>query len=194
MTTQTAMLDKTTLWKFTNREIVNSAAGALLYAVLYWVFKAFPMPLPFNQEIFIRPGVLVPLFMGLMFGPLVGGVAGVVGHLVGDLLAAAGFNLFWILGSGLMGFIPGLALYFIWEYDTIRDYALAELFVALGVGGGGAMGALVGEALILRQGDFAAAMRKFVSEGLTGSINGLLLMPALILIWKAYRSREHQAS
>ena len=194
MTTKMATMDKTNLWKFTNREIVNSAAGALIYAVLYWVFKAFPMPLPFNQEIFIRPGVLVPLFMGLMFGPLVGGVTGVVGHIVGDLLAAAGFNLWWALGSGLMGFIPGLALYFIREYETLRDYALVELFVALGVWGGSAVGALVGEALILRQGDFAAAMSKFVSEGLTGSINGLLLMPALILIWKAYRSREHQAS
>ncbi len=190
MTAKTAMLDKTDLWKFTNREIVNSAAGALLYAVLYWVFKAFPMPLPFNQEIFIRPGALVPLFMGLMFGPLVGGATGVAGRLVGDLLAAAGFNLWWALGSGLMGFIPGLAFYFIREYDTIRDYALAELFVALGVWGGSAVGALVGDALILRQGDFAAGMSKFVSEGLTGSINGLLLMPVLILIWKAYRTRS----
>ena len=180
-------MNKTALWQFTNREIVNSAAGALLYAVLYWVFKAFPMPLPINQEIFIRPGVLVPLFMGLMFGPLVGGATGVAGHLVGDLLAAAGFNLWWALGSGLMGFIPGLSLYFIREYETIRDYALAELFVLLGVWGGSAVGALVGEALILRQGDFAAGMSKFVSEGLTGSINGLLLMPVLVLIWKAYR-------
>ena len=179
-------MNKDALWKFTNREIVNSAAGALLYAVLYWVFKAFPMPLPFNQEIFIRPGVLVPLFMGLMFGPLVGGVTGVVGHIVGDLLAAAGFNLWWALGSGLMGFIPGLSLYFIREYETLRDYALAELFVLLGVWGGSA----VGEALILRQNDFAAGMSKFVSEGLTGSINGLLLMPVLILIWKAYRARN----
>jgi energy-coupling factor transport system substrate-specific component len=189
-----ATMDKSALWKFTNREIVNSAAGALIYAVLYWVFKAFPIPLPFNQEIFIRPSVLVPLFMGLMFGPLVGGVTGVVGHVVGDLLVAAGFNLWWALGSGLMGFIPGLSLYFIREYKTIRDYALAELFVALGVWGGSAMGALVGDALILRQSDFAAGTSKFVSEGLTGSINGLLLMPVLILIWKAYRSREHQTS
>ncbi|MBF8282415.1 MAG: hypothetical protein HW378_1330 [Anaerolineales bacterium] len=44
MTSKTATMDKNALWKFTNREIVNSAAGALLYAVLYWVFKAFPMP------------------------------------------------------------------------------------------------------------------------------------------------------
>ena len=190
MTTKTTTMNKADLWKFTNREIVNSAAGALIYAVLYWVFKAFPMPLPFNQEILIRPGVLVPLFLGLMFGPLVGGVTGIVGHIVGDLLAAAGFNLFWILGSGLMGFIPGLALYFIREYETIRDYALAELFVALGVWGGSATGALVGDALILRQGDFAAGMSKFVSEGVTGSLNGLLLMPLLILIWKAYRASD----
>jgi hypothetical protein len=56
------------------------------------------------------------------------------------------------------------------------------------------VGALAGDALILRQGDFAAGMSKFVSEGVTGSLNGLLLMPVLILIWKAYRSREHQAS
>jgi energy-coupling factor transport system substrate-specific component len=187
-------LNRDALWKFTNREIVNSAAGALVYAVLYWVFIAFPMPLPFNQEIFIRPSVLAPLFMGLMFGPLVGGVTGIVGHIVGDLLAAAGFNLWWALGSGLMGFIPGLSLYLIREYETIRDYALAELSVALGVWGGSAVGALVGDALILRQGDFAAGTSKFVSEGVTGSLNGLLLMPVLILIWKAYRSREHQAS
>ena len=194
MTTKTATMDKNALWKFTNREIVNSAAGALLYAVLYWVFKAFPMPVPIGEGIFLRPGVLVPLFMGLMFGPLVGGVTGIVGHLIGDLLAAAGFNLWWALGSGLMGFIPGLSLYLIREYETIRDYALAELFVALGVWGGSAVGALVGDALILRQGDFAAGTSKFVSEGVTGSLNGLLLMPVLILIWKAYRSREHQAS
>jgi uncharacterized membrane protein len=183
-------LDKPALWQFTNREIVDSAAGALIYAVLYWVFKAFPMQVPLGEGIFLRPGVLVPLFVGLMFGPLVGGATGIVGHVVGDLLAAAGFNLWWALGSGLMGFIPGLAAYFVREYETIRDYALAELFVALGVWGGSAFGALVGEALVLRQNDFAPAMSKFVSEGLTGSLNGLLLMPALILIWKAYHASD----
>src|SRR3990172_4192974 len=103
MTTKTATMDKNALWKFTNREIVNRAAGALLYALLYWAFKAFPMPGPIGAGNFFRPVVLVPLFMGLMFGPLVGGVTGIVGHLIGDLLAAAGFNLWWGGGGGRAG-------------------------------------------------------------------------------------------
>jgi energy-coupling factor transport system substrate-specific component len=187
MTSKTATMDKSELWKFGNREIVNSAAGALLYAVLYWVFKAFSMPIPIGQNIFLRPGVLVPLFMGLMYGPWVGGLTGLAGHVVGDLLAASGFNLFWAVGSGLMGFIPGLSLYLIREYETLRDYALAELFVLLGAWGGAAFGALVGGVLILRQSDFAAGMSILVSEGLTTTLNGVLLVPALILIWNAYR-------
>jgi len=189
MTGKTTM-DKNDLWEFGNREVVYGATGALLYAVLYWVFKTFPMPVPVGENIFLRPGVVVPLFMGLMFGPLVGGFTGVLGHVVGDLLSAAGFNLFWALGSGLIGLIPGLSLYVIREYETLRDYALAELFVLLGVWGGAAFGALVGGVLVLRQSDFAAGLNRLVSEGLTGSLNGLLLMPVVILIWNAYRSKN----
>jgi energy-coupling factor transport system substrate-specific component len=186
----TAAAPQAGLWAFGRREVVQGVAGAALYAVLFWVFKAFPLPIPLRPDVFIRPSLAVPLFVGLMFGPAVGGFTGVVGHVAGDLLTGAGLNWPWALGSGLMGVIPGLARYFVSEFRTPREFGLAELFTLLGVWGGSAFAALVGETLVLRRSDLAAGLNKTMAEGLTGTLNGGLLMPTLILIWNALRERR----
>ena len=119
-------MDKGNLWKFGTREIVYSAIGAALYGVLSWVFNG--LQLPGTALVSIRPPIAIPMFMGVMFGPLVGLFSGGIGNVIGDLLSGYGFFWAWDVGNGLIGLVCGLLpMVGIGEIKTRRDY----LFVAL---------------------------------------------------------------
>ena len=60
-----------------------------------------------------RPQVALPMFIGVMFGPVAGFVCGGLGDMLGYSIGGKGF-LFaphWSLANGMMGLIPGLACY-----------------------------------------------------------------------------------
>ncbi|MBI4771833.1 MAG: ECF transporter S component, partial [Chloroflexi bacterium] len=99
-------MEKNNLWKFGTREIVYSAIGAALYGVLNWVFNN--LQLPGTTLVALRPPVAVPMFMGIVFGPLLGLFTGFFGNVIGDLLSGYGFYWAWDVGNGLLGLIPGL--------------------------------------------------------------------------------------
>lgn len=80
--------------------------GIVLYGVISWATNIFRYPAV--ATITLRLGVVVPLFMGLTFGPAVGFVTGALGNHFGDFLSGWGFFPMWNLGNGLMGFVAGL--------------------------------------------------------------------------------------
>jgi energy-coupling factor transport system substrate-specific component len=94
-------------WGISTREIVFMAIGAALYGVLGWVTAALRIPGPFNSQ--LRPGVVIPMFFGAIFGPWVGFFTGFVGNIIIDLLSGYGFSWNWSLGNGLLGLISGFA-------------------------------------------------------------------------------------
>ncbi len=100
------MMNKDGMWKFGTREIVYSAIGAALYGVLNWVFNN--LTLPGTTLVSIRPPVVIPIFMGIVFGPVVGFFTGAVGNVIGDLMSGYGFFWAWDVGNGLIGLIAGL--------------------------------------------------------------------------------------
>jgi hypothetical protein len=195
MTTGTRSAGPRVAWKFGANDLLSGIVGATLYTLLHWVFQLFPLSVPFTRDlVFIRPSLVLPLFMGLAYGPLVGGFVGAVGRLGGGMLASTELNWPWIIADGLIGFLAGLSVYVIRKFATLRDYGLAEAFVLLGCWGGSAFGALVGEVLILRRDTLGVGLAKLISEGLTGTLSGVLLMPMLLLVWNALRAgrqREH---
>jgi energy-coupling factor transport system substrate-specific component len=125
------------------------ALGVALYAGISWLTNVFPMSAA--QSVDIRPGVVVPIFFGLAWGPVVGFVTGMAGNFLGDLVSGRmvyppdpstgnalrdfvqGTVLNWQFGNGLMGLIPGLALLSARRYPGLRGQARALLFTFAGV-------------------------------------------------------------
>ncbi|HEX2698533.1 MAG TPA: ECF transporter S component [Anaerolineales bacterium] len=183
-------MDKNSMWKFGTREIVYSAIGAALYGVLNWVFNN--LTLPGSTLVSIRPPVAIPMFMGIVFGPLVGLFSGFVGNVIGDLLSGYGFFWAWDLGNGLLGLIPGLLPYVgVNEIKTGRDYLFAVLACVVGALVGIAFPALVADPFILRNIDFNGGLTtEWLPAGVTDAVNGAILTPILLYAWNAYRSRS----
>ncbi|HLZ60574.1 MAG TPA: ECF transporter S component, partial [Ktedonosporobacter sp.] len=69
------------------------------------------------------------------FGPWVGLFTGFVGNLLGDLISGFGGPWWsWDLGNGLIGFIPGLAIYLTGaRYRSTRNIVIAEIFGIIGI-------------------------------------------------------------
>ena len=98
------------IWQVTTREIVYMAIGAALYGVLSWTTNI--VQLPSVSLVSLRPAVVLPVFFGFVFGPVVGFFTGAVGNILGDALTGWGVYPVWDIGNGLMGMIPGLILAF----------------------------------------------------------------------------------
>ncbi len=183
-------MEKNSLWKFGTREIVYSAIGAALYGVLNWVFNN--LQLPGTTLVSLRPPVAVPMFMGIVFGPLVGLFTGFFGNVIGDLLSGYGFFWAWDVGNGLLGLIPGLLpLVGVMEIKTSRDYVMAALAAVVASLVGIGFPALIADPFILRNIDFGAAVStEWLPAGITDAVNGAILTPILLYAWNAYRSRS----
>jgi uncharacterized membrane protein len=98
------------IWRVGTREVVYMAIGAALYGVLSWIFNTIPVPSV--SLVSLRPTVVIPIFFGFAFGPVVGFFTGFVGNILGDALTGWGVFPVWDVGNGLMGLIPGLAMVF----------------------------------------------------------------------------------
>jgi len=151
------------IWQIGTREVVYMAIGAALYGVLSWITNAI-FPLPSISLVSLRPAVVIPVFFGIAFGPVVGFFSGFVGNILGDALTGWGVYPLWDVGNGLMGMIPGLILGF-----KNRQQALDVLtWVVAGV-------ALIAALLMLFNGGYE--MSDF--SGNTYTAGGLFWIPLL---------------
>jgi energy-coupling factor transport system substrate-specific component len=184
------MMNKDGMWKFGTREIVYSAIGAALYGVLNWVFNN--LTLPGTTLVSIRPPVVIPIFMGIVFGPVVGFFTGAVGNVIGDLMSGYGFFWAWDVGNGLIGLIAGLLpLMGIITIKSSRDYVMAGVISVIASLVGIAFPALLADPFILKNIDFNGGLTtEWLPAGITDAINGAILTPILLYAWNAYRSRS----
>lgn len=139
---------KEATWRVGQRELIATAVGVLLYGGLIWLTNIFPLE---AADLQIRPGVVVPIVFGFVYGPVVGFFTGALGNFMGDLVTGIlpyaavepmdsafldlmrSYLLNWQIGNGLMGFIPGLAALFYRRYFSLKDQLRALVFVVLGV-------------------------------------------------------------
>jgi uncharacterized membrane protein len=98
------------IWDVGTREVVYMALGAALYGVLSWIFNT--VPVPSVSLVSLRPTVVIPIFFGFAFGPVVGFFTGFMGNVLGDALTGWGVFPAWDVANGLMGLIPGLVIAF----------------------------------------------------------------------------------
>jgi energy-coupling factor transport system substrate-specific component len=175
-------------------KIATPIIGALLYALLVWLTTIFPLAAA--GDVNIRPGVVVPIFFGLAFGPLVGFFTGMVGNFLGDLLSGVvafplatvsdnpvtnvlmATYLPWQIGNGLMGLIPGFARRFISGYSRFKDHLVALSFAVSGIIVGMGTASLLTVALGL---DAAFVFSQyFIPAVWSNTYNVIFLLPILL--------------
>lgn len=179
--TQTSL--NTKIWGINVRQIVYMALGAALYGGLSYLTNIIKLPATSNVS--FRPAIVIPLFFGALFGPWVGLFTGFVGNLIGDFLSGFGGPYWnWDLGNGIIGFIAGLAIYLTWaRYRSVRNIVIAEVFSVVGLIVGLAFAAYTDIPLLKYT--VAAATGNFVPAAIPDLINGVILLPILLVAYNA---------
>ncbi len=172
------------LWSFDVRKVVYSALGIALYAILSIIFNLVQLPNAGGGAIALRPGIVIPLLFGVLFGPIVGLLVGGLGNIIGDLISYHSFYWNWDLGNALIGFIAGLVvIYTAGRYRNSRAIIYAEVASAIAIIVG--IGFAAYNDIWVSKIDFTAASSEFFVAGLPDLINGLILLPILIVAYNA---------
>jgi len=175
------------LWKFGTREVVYSAIGAALYAVLAVATNFIQLPSAGNVS--FRPAVAIPMFFGVAFGPIVGLITGFLGNIISDLISGYGFWFWWDLGNGLMGLIPGLMAFSFTSFKAQATIVKAEIYVIVGVVVGMAV-ASISEMWVSGADMNTVIAGNFLPATIPNLINGLILVPILMIAYDAVVSRS----
>lgn len=90
--------------KFGIREVVAMGIGTALFVVLTNV----QVPFGIIPNTALQSRVAVLTFFSAVFGPVVGGVVGLIGHALGDALFYGGIWWSWVFPDALFGILVGL--------------------------------------------------------------------------------------
>ncbi len=121
-------------WELGVREAAYMFMGVAMYAAFSGLLNISAFSFPAISQVALRPTIVVPMFFGFVFGPMVGFVTGAVGNLFGDALSGYGLSPQWSIGNGLIGFITGLAFLFKDQKKTTNTIiAVSGVFTLLSV-------------------------------------------------------------
>lgn len=174
------------IWGIGVRQVVYMALGAALYGGLSYLTNI--LQLPATSNVSFRPAIVIPLFFGAVFGPWVGLFTGGIGNFLGDYISGYGVYWNWDLGNGLIGFVAGLALLITWgRYSKLANIVTAEIFgiVAVLVG----IGFAAYSDIWVSKYNVAAATGNFVPAALSDLVNGIILLPILLVAYNAAMRR-----
>jgi energy-coupling factor transport system substrate-specific component len=173
-------------WGVGVRQVVYMALGAALYGGLSVLTNTLQLPSAGNVS--FRPGIVIPIFFGAVFGPWVGLFSGGIGNFLGDLVSGYGVYWNWDLGNGIIGFIAGLAvLITIGRYRNTRAIVIAEIFGIVGIIVG--IGFAAYTDMFVSKYTFAAATSEFLPAAGTDLLNAIILLPILLVAYNAARRR-----
>lgn len=174
------------IWGIGVRQVVFMALGAALYGGLSYLTNI--LQLPATSNVSFRPGIVIPLFFGAVFGPWVGLFTGGVGNFLGDYISGYGVFWNWDVGNGIVGLIAGLTLYFTWgRYYRVASIVTAEIFGVVGIVVG--LGFAAYSDIWVSKYDWAAATGNFVPAALSDLVNGIILLPILLVAYNAATRR-----
>ena len=91
--------------KFSVKSIVAIGIGAALFFVL-GRFVAIPSPVP-NTNFSVQYGLLA--FLSVVYGPVVGGLVGFIGHALIDFSYGWGVWWSWVIASAVFGVLVGFS-------------------------------------------------------------------------------------
>jgi energy-coupling factor transport system substrate-specific component len=178
------------IWNVGVARVVYMALGAALYAGLS-IATNF-MQLPSVGHVSLRPAIVIPLFFGVVFGPIVGLFTGLVGTFLSDLISGYGVWWNWDLGNGLIGLIAGLALYSTFHglgrYNKTRLIIIAEVLGGIGILIGIGFGSYTD--IWVSKYTFAGALSEFIPASISDLICGLILLPIFLVAYNAATTRR----
>lgn len=90
--------------KFGIKEVVAIGIGTALFVVLTEV----QIPLGFIPNTSLQPRAALLAFMAAVFGPVVGGAIGLIGHALGDALFYGSVWWSWVFPEAVFGIVVGL--------------------------------------------------------------------------------------
>ncbi|HZU70097.1 MAG TPA: serine/threonine-protein kinase [Ktedonobacteraceae bacterium] len=176
-------LQGTTRKSSVSRQIAGMVIGLVLYGCAYTFIGTLA---GHNNELagyaLFSLTVVIPIFFGVVFGPLVGLVSGGGGYLMGHYLS--GNPAYWNngLGIALTGLIAGLAMLRTGGYyGKFRAIATAILFSIFGI--------IVGEGIVdcgsiwVSNANMKSAAINFVIFTLLELVCSLILLPILLAIY-----------
>jgi energy-coupling factor transport system substrate-specific component len=174
------------LWRLSTRVVVYMAIGAALYAVLNLITNGWVIP--GAQNVSVRPGAVIPIFFGVLFGPLVGFFSGFVGNLISDQLTY-GIYWNWEIGNGLMGFIAGLTpLVIRGAYRRWPNVVTAAVLSAIGIVVGLGFAALT-DPLVSKITVGQAITTEWIPAAVSDLLFGIPLLVILLAAWARARER-----
>jgi LytS/YehU family sensor histidine kinase len=88
---------------------------------------------PSISNITFRPATVIIVLCGVLYGPWVGLVSGLVGKTLMDVSSGWGFNWYGTVAYGLIGFVSGLIYRMRKDFGPARDIVGALLSGGLGV-------------------------------------------------------------
>lgn len=111
--------------------------GAYIGLETLFIFLNLPMQTYFYITFAIFPSIAIPISFGAKYGPIVGFFVGFCGKTLTDIIIYGGIWIWWPLGIGLMGLIPGLRFHKYykgkytegWNLFKISLYALLAAFL-----------------------------------------------------------------
>lgn len=90
-------------FKFGIKEVVAIGVGTALFVALTEI--QIPTPIP---NTYLQPRMAIMAFLAAVFGPLVGGVVGILGHALGDAMFYGSVWWSWVIPEGIIGVAIGL--------------------------------------------------------------------------------------
>lgn len=96
-------------FKFGIKEVVATGIGTALFIVLTNV----QIPFAFIPNTALQSRVAVLTLFAAVFGPVVGGIIGLLGHALGDLIFYGSIWWSWVFPDALFGILVGL---FAWKF------------------------------------------------------------------------------
>jgi energy-coupling factor transport system substrate-specific component len=137
----------------------------------------------------LRPGIVIPIFFGVLFGPIVGFFTGFIGNLLSDQLTY-GIYWNWEFGNGLIGLVAGLTpLVIRGAYRRWPNVVAAALMSAIGIILGIGVASITDQWLYSKISFNAAVTTEWV-PGVVGDILiGIPLLVILLAAWARVRER-----
>lgn len=89
-------------FKFGIKEVVAIGIGTALFVALTEI--QIPTPIP---NTYLQPRMAVMAFLAAVFGPVVGGVIGFLGHALGDAMFYGSVWWSWVIPDGVVGLAIG---------------------------------------------------------------------------------------
>ena len=90
--------------KFGIKEVVATGIGTALFIVL----TEIQVPLVIVPNTALQPRMAVLAFLSAVFGPIVGGIVGLLGHALGDALFYGSIWWSWVIPEAVVGIVIGL--------------------------------------------------------------------------------------